>query len=67
MGQSLFIRDRELVSNNIFMGQVDVFSGGLEVEEYLSKYEIISEPLLDGVCFDIIFIDVMLIYDTFIL
>jgi hypothetical protein len=51
MGRSLLIRDRELESTGIFMGQVDVFSGGLEVEECLSNNGIITGPLLDCVCF----------------
>jgi hypothetical protein len=29
MGRLILIRDRELVSNCVFMGQVDVFFGGL--------------------------------------
>jgi hypothetical protein len=33
MGQTLLIRVRELVSSGVFMGRIDVFSGGLEVEE----------------------------------
>ncbi|PNX86825.1 hypothetical protein L195_g042907, partial [Trifolium pratense] len=40
MGRSLLIRDRELVSSDIFMSQVDVFSGGLKTEECHSKNEI---------------------------
>jgi hypothetical protein len=35
------------------MGRVDVFSGGLEDEEGLSKNEISSIPLLGGICFGI--------------
>ncbi|MCI81666.1 hypothetical protein A2U01_0102940, partial [Trifolium medium] len=51
MGRSLLFRDRKLVSSDISMGQVDVFSGGLEADERLSKNEIRSKPLSDGVCF----------------
>ncbi|MCI90541.1 hypothetical protein A2U01_0111833, partial [Trifolium medium] len=40
MGRSLLIRDRELESKGIFMGQADVFFGSLEAEEYPSKNEI---------------------------
>jgi hypothetical protein len=40
MGRSLLIRDPELVSSDIFFGRIVVFSGGLEVEEYISKNEI---------------------------
>ncbi|MCI38658.1 hypothetical protein A2U01_0059887, partial [Trifolium medium] len=32
--------DRKLEYSGIFMGRVDVFSGGLKVEECASKYEI---------------------------
>ncbi|MCI79504.1 hypothetical protein A2U01_0100775, partial [Trifolium medium] len=46
MGRSLLIRDRELVSSGFSMGPVDVFSGGLEAEECLSKNEIRYGPLL---------------------
>jgi hypothetical protein len=35
------------------MGWIDVFSGGMEDEECLSKNEINSRPLLGGVCFGI--------------
>jgi hypothetical protein len=48
------------------MDRVDVFSGDLEAGEFLSKNEIRSGPPLDGVCFGI-FIDVLLIYDVFVL
>ncbi|MCI14954.1 hypothetical protein A2U01_0036089, partial [Trifolium medium] len=53
MSRSLLIRDWELVSSDIFMGWVNVFSDGLEAEECLSKNEIRSGTLLGGVCFDI--------------
>ncbi|MCI26157.1 hypothetical protein A2U01_0047352, partial [Trifolium medium] len=43
----LLIRDRELESNDIFSGRVDVSSGSLEAEECLSKNEIRSIPLLE--------------------
>ncbi|MCI60141.1 hypothetical protein A2U01_0081396, partial [Trifolium medium] len=46
MGRSLLIRDRKLASSGISMGRVVVFSGGLEVEESLSKNGIRSGPLL---------------------
>ncbi|MCI36800.1 hypothetical protein A2U01_0058023, partial [Trifolium medium] len=45
MDQSLLIRDRELASGGIFMGRVDVFSGGLEATECPSKNEIRIGPL----------------------
>jgi hypothetical protein len=48
------------------MGSVDIFAGGLKADECLSKYEVISEPLLSGVCFSI-FIGVLLIYEVFVL
>jgi hypothetical protein len=60
------IRDRELNSNGVFLGWVDVFFGGLETEECRFKYEIISGSLLGGVYFGI-FISVPLIYGTFVL
>jgi hypothetical protein len=60
------IRDRELNSNGVFLSRVDVFSGGLETEECLFKYENRSGSLLGGVYFGI-FIDILLIYDTFFL
>ncbi|PNX97412.1 hypothetical protein L195_g020641, partial [Trifolium pratense] len=41
MGRSLLIQDRD-----------DVFSGGLEAGECLSKNDIRSIPLLGGVCFE---------------
>jgi hypothetical protein len=66
MGQSLLIRDRELVLTDVFMGRVDVFSGDLKVVECLSMNEIRSRPLLGGVCLGI-FIGVPLIYGAFIL
>jgi hypothetical protein len=53
MGQALLIQVQKLVSNDVCMGWVDVFSGGLEDEECLSKNEISSRPLLGGVCFGI--------------
>jgi hypothetical protein len=59
------IRDRELNSNGVFLGWVDVFFGGLETEECRFKYEIISGSLLGGVYFGI-FISVPLIYVTFV-
>jgi hypothetical protein len=65
-GPITFDWDQELVSIGIFMGRNNVFSGGLEVEECLSKNEIISGPLLGGVCFDI-FIGVPLIHGVFVL
>jgi hypothetical protein len=37
MGRSLLIRDRKLESNGIFVGQVNVFFGGLEAEGSPSK------------------------------
>ncbi|MCI89931.1 hypothetical protein A2U01_0111220, partial [Trifolium medium] len=45
MGRSLLIRDRELASSGIFMGRVDVFSGGLEATECPFKNEIRSGHL----------------------
>ncbi|KAK2357402.1 hypothetical protein QL285_094671 [Trifolium repens] len=51
MGRSLLVRDRELESSGILLGRVGVFSGGLEAVECLSKNEIRSGPLLDGVSF----------------
>jgi hypothetical protein len=60
------IRDWKLVSSGVFLGWVDVFSGGLEVDEYLSKNVIRSKPLLGGVCFSI-FIGDPLIYVAFVL
>jgi hypothetical protein len=44
MGRSFFIRDRELVSSDVFMGQIDVFFGSVEVGECHSKNEIKSGP-----------------------
>ncbi|MCI25827.1 hypothetical protein A2U01_0047018, partial [Trifolium medium] len=46
MGRSLLIRDRELESSGVSMGQVDVCFGGLKAKECLSKNEIRSVPLL---------------------
>jgi hypothetical protein len=66
MVRSLLIRDQELVSNDIFMRRVDVFSSGLEADECQSKNEIRSELLVGGVYFGI-FISVPLIYGTFVL
>jgi hypothetical protein len=66
MDQLLFIRDRELVSTDIFMDQVDVFSGGLKVKECISKNDVRIGTLLGGVCF-CIFIGVPFIYDAFVL
>jgi hypothetical protein len=40
MDQLLFIRDRKLVSSDIFMDRVDVFSGGLKVKECISKNDV---------------------------
>jgi hypothetical protein len=40
MGRSLLIRDRELESSDVFMGQVDVISGSLAIVKGLSMYEI---------------------------
>jgi hypothetical protein len=54
------------VSSDISIGRVDVFSGGLEAEECLSRHEIISRPLFGDVYFGI-FINVRLIYDVFVL
>jgi hypothetical protein len=51
IGRSLLIRDRELVSNDIFLGRVGVFSDGLGAVECLSKYVIRSRHLLGGVSF----------------
>jgi hypothetical protein len=51
MGQSLLIRDRELEPCGIFSGRVDVWSGGVEVEDCLSKNEIRSGHFLGGICF----------------
>ncbi|KAK2394407.1 hypothetical protein QL285_056243 [Trifolium repens] len=67
MGRSLLIRDRELVSTDIFMGWVLglLFSGSLEADERLSKYEIRSRPHLGGIGFGI-FIGVPLIYGAFV-
>jgi hypothetical protein len=48
------------------MGQIDAFSGDMEVDECVSKNEIRNKPLLGGECFDI-FIGIPLIYDVFIL
>jgi hypothetical protein len=64
MGRSLMIRDRELVSSDIFMGRV-VFSDNLKTMECLSKNGIRSRPLLGGVCFGI-FIGVPRIYGAFV-
>jgi hypothetical protein len=46
--------------------RIDVFSGGLKVDECLFKNEIRSRTLLDGVCFGF-FICVPLIYDVCVL
>jgi hypothetical protein len=48
------------------MGQVDVFSGGLEAKECLSKNEIRSGLPLGSICFGI-FIGVSFIYGAFVL
>ncbi|MCI62800.1 hypothetical protein A2U01_0084057, partial [Trifolium medium] len=53
MGRSFLIRDRELVSSDFSMDQIDVFSGSLEADECLYKNEIRNGPLLSGVCFGI--------------
>jgi hypothetical protein len=53
------------VSSDIFLGQVDVFSGGLKAKECFSNNGIRSRPLLGGVCFGI-FIGVPLIYGAFV-
>jgi hypothetical protein len=66
MDRILLIRDWELVFSVVFMGWVDVFSGGLEHVECLSKYGISSRPLLGWICFGI-FIGVPLIYGVFVL
>jgi hypothetical protein len=66
MGRSILIRDRDFEFSGVFLGQVDVLSGGLKVEKYISKYVIRSRLLLGGVYFGI-FIGVPLIYGTFVL
>jgi hypothetical protein len=42
----LLIRDRKLVSSDISLSRVGVFSGGLEADECFSKNKIRSVPLL---------------------
>jgi hypothetical protein len=48
------------------MSRIDVFFGGLKVEECLSKNEITSGTLLGGIYF-VIFIGLPFIYDAFVL
>jgi hypothetical protein len=69
MDRLFFIQDRELISSCIFMGRVDVFSGGLKTEKCHSKYGIRSGYLLiRWFCFGI-FIGVLFlfVYGAFIL
>jgi hypothetical protein len=40
MDRSLLIRNRELESNDIFVGRVDVFSDGLEAETLRLKLDV---------------------------
>jgi hypothetical protein len=54
------------MSSGVFIGRVDVFSGGIKAEKCLSKNEIRSGPLL-GVVYFGIFIGVPLIYGVFVL
>jgi hypothetical protein len=53
------------VSSGVFLDWIDVFSGDMEVNEYLFENKIRSRPLLCGVYFSI-FIGVLLIYLIFI-
>jgi hypothetical protein len=52
MGRALLIRVWELVSSDVLLGWVDVFSGGLEAEGCILRMRL-EVDLLGSVCFGI--------------